>query len=380
MINMEYPYIEGNSLCDGQKHIIIPTKIYQIENYDIYYMKYLDINKKKYCFTILNKTLDGELEKIPLLDYKSLSTMINKKEIELKKLSNNDVNILFNKYKSNSSMFIKAQNPVKDFTTYIRYITEPRVNFSINGGNNPPKPPSLNINGGNNPPPSNINGGNNPPPLPPTPPTPTPLDSPIPMAYDVVKTNNDEINVFLYIDDKFDVYYDKNQFNHTIEKQYKKIDENDYSIFARGSVIEWYKKDSNTLANEGEMFLSLLKLMKYQVDCNDNKSGFRVLPNDTDNSKKLYINSNYEAFVKMEDQYNKADRDVIIHYIGWGGIKWYSKETDELASLDSIGRIMNFYDIYSRSSNKYMFYEDRCEVKEKFNNGIEENYGYYRHK
>lgn len=107
MIKMQYPNIKGNSLCDGKTHIITPHRISRIEDFDIFLMEYYDETMGCQCSTILLRTSNGELIKIPLLDYNLLFNMIKNGEL---RLTPEDLSIFFIK-----GNYIKTREPVKDF-------------------------------------------------------------------------------------------------------------------------------------------------------------------------------------------------------------------------------------------------------------------------
>lgn len=111
MIRMQYPLIAGNPLCDGQIHNVTPHRVSRIRDLDIYYFEYFDETKHCECTTILQKMPNGELYKVPLLDYDSLDYIISRNLLELTK---EDLDTFFALYYIDPSKYIPTRQPVKD--------------------------------------------------------------------------------------------------------------------------------------------------------------------------------------------------------------------------------------------------------------------------
>jgi len=112
MIKMKYPNIDNNSLCDGRVHEITPYNISRIEDLEIYLMSYFDETMNCEAITILSKLPNGDINKLPLLDYDLLYDMINSGKI---RLTEEDLFTFFAKYISNPKDPINFKKPFKDF-------------------------------------------------------------------------------------------------------------------------------------------------------------------------------------------------------------------------------------------------------------------------
>lgn len=112
LLRMRYPYIKGNRLCDGKIHYIIPQGVSQIDNYDLYYFKYIDQTMNRDCFTILGKDEDI-IRKFPLEDYKSFVDMVSRGEIRLTDIDQS-ISSFFKNYLKTGS-YITTNAPIKDF-------------------------------------------------------------------------------------------------------------------------------------------------------------------------------------------------------------------------------------------------------------------------
>lgn len=132
MIRMQYPNINGNSLCDGRIHNITPYGISRIEDLEIFLMEYFDETRGCECSTILYRMPNGEISKIPLLDYDLLFNMINNGEL---RLTPEDLYAFFARYYSNSRSCISAQQPVKDFHQCLAQARAAIILYIDNNGN-----------------------------------------------------------------------------------------------------------------------------------------------------------------------------------------------------------------------------------------------------
>ena len=76
-IQMEYPNIEGNNLCDGTWHRISVLRLwYVVSCSNLLVMEYADHKHEMQCITILVCTSNG-IMKAPLIDYSELYGAIN---------------------------------------------------------------------------------------------------------------------------------------------------------------------------------------------------------------------------------------------------------------------------------------------------------------
>lgn len=108
-IQMQYPNISGNQLCDGRVHIINPSSLNRIEDFDLYLLDYFDETFGCYCTTVLIKTKTG-FKKIPLLDYDLLFRMLENNQLNL--IPVDLMEIILN----NRNLFINAETPKKDIS------------------------------------------------------------------------------------------------------------------------------------------------------------------------------------------------------------------------------------------------------------------------
>lgn len=111
-MKMLYPKIEGNKIYDGKEHTIDPTKLNQIDGYELYLLDYYDEKYKRDCTTILEKSDEG-FKKVSLLNYDLLLKMISNKELTLTK---RDLSILGY---AEDEIIIPSLEPKKDFKQYL---------------------------------------------------------------------------------------------------------------------------------------------------------------------------------------------------------------------------------------------------------------------
>ena len=110
MLEMQYPYIEGNIICDGRVHRITPRTVFRIEDLELYLLNYFDETLRTECTTIVQRNRNGELVKVPLIDYDSVTNMMRTGRLRLTEVP---VNELFAEYFSGRR--IETLKPVKDF-------------------------------------------------------------------------------------------------------------------------------------------------------------------------------------------------------------------------------------------------------------------------
>ena len=108
-IQMQYPVIKENYLCDGSVHIINPLALRRIENGDLYLLDYFDESYECNCTTILIKTKEG-FKKIPLLDYDLLYEMIENDQLDLLPVSIYEITMI------NRNLFIKTEPPQENIS------------------------------------------------------------------------------------------------------------------------------------------------------------------------------------------------------------------------------------------------------------------------
>lgn len=77
-LNLQYPYIPGNQLCDGTWHQISVTGVWRLANSPhTFIMEYLDRNYNVSCLTVLIRTTSG-LQKAPLISYEGIHRMTDR--------------------------------------------------------------------------------------------------------------------------------------------------------------------------------------------------------------------------------------------------------------------------------------------------------------
>lgn len=119
MIRMQYPNINGNPLCDGRIHQITPHSLSRIEDLDLFLLSYYDETCNCDCYTVLYRTPNGEIRKIPLLDYNYLFKIINNNWV---KLTPENMRSFFDRI--SSSDYIRSEKPIENFQ---RALTQTRA-------------------------------------------------------------------------------------------------------------------------------------------------------------------------------------------------------------------------------------------------------------
>ena len=109
-ILMQYPKIEGNELCDGTTHNIIPKEInsFEFRGDTLYELTYFDLKFKSLCSTIIREE-NAKFYKVPLQDYSDFYEKVNNKRIILKPF---DISILDN------VTTILADKPIETINEY----------------------------------------------------------------------------------------------------------------------------------------------------------------------------------------------------------------------------------------------------------------------
>ena len=153
MIRMKYPVIDGNPLCDGQVHIIIPTRVSRINRLPLYYVEYYDRKTGTNAYTIMRRTIDGTLTKVPLLDYSTLNNMLSNLNLE-----EENIELFFSRYMDGAD-YISSESPINNFIQLLNSISNPSIDDkqtitrttmmatqSSGGGDNPPNNNSPKLN------------------------------------------------------------------------------------------------------------------------------------------------------------------------------------------------------------------------------------------
>ena len=130
MLEMQYPYIEGNILCDGRVHRITPHTVFRIEDLELYLVNYFDETLRTECTTIVQRNRNGELVKVPLIDYDSLTNMMRTGRLRLTEVPANE---LFAEYFSGRR--IETLKPVKDFPQCLTQARAAIILYIDNFGN-----------------------------------------------------------------------------------------------------------------------------------------------------------------------------------------------------------------------------------------------------
>lgn len=99
-IIMKYPFISGNTLCDGTRHVINPQQIHSfvIGDIEMFILTYMDEKEGTICETILRQN-GSKFIKVPLRSYDEFKERIANGTIKLKPV---DLSILDNVFNINT--------------------------------------------------------------------------------------------------------------------------------------------------------------------------------------------------------------------------------------------------------------------------------------
>ncbi len=126
-LQMQYPSIQGNQLCDGRVHSINATALNRIDGFELYLLDYFDEVYACDCSTVLVKK-DGCFKKIPLLDYDLLFSMLDKEQLDLIPVQLSEI------MRNNANLFIAAEPPRQDISVPLTQARRAIVIYIANDG------------------------------------------------------------------------------------------------------------------------------------------------------------------------------------------------------------------------------------------------------